>query len=144
MYLHYFYANIFVNNNELNSPTVVYLTNVSLLSTMASTANFSQYRAVMMAMLGCFADTIFGICFTTWWAIIKNNLYQLVWESYFHYVSPRKWSVGLIGKCLTWICVSVSWCLVNAPCSTALTSPLCTSSWKHCETSSSDHPWALT
>lgn len=50
-------------------PIVVYRTKVSLFSIMASTANFSQYCAVMMAMVGCFELAIVGICFTmvTWW-----------------------------------------------------------------------------
>uniref|UniRef100_A0A182VBT0 Uncharacterized protein n=1 Tax=Anopheles merus TaxID=30066 RepID=A0A182VBT0_ANOME len=45
-------------------PTVVYRTNVSLFSSMASTASFSQYCAVMMAMVGCLFDAIVGICLT--------------------------------------------------------------------------------
>jgi len=58
---------------ELNLPTVVYRTNVSLFSSIASTASFSQYWAVMMAMVGCLLEAIVGICLTTlislssWW-----------------------------------------------------------------------------
>lgn len=47
-----------------NSPTVVYRTNVSLFSSIASTAIFSQYWAVITAIVGCFELTIVGICLT--------------------------------------------------------------------------------
>lgn len=49
----------------MNLPTVVYRTNVSLFSIMASTANFSQYWAVIIAIVGCLELTIVGICLTT-------------------------------------------------------------------------------
>ena len=56
------------NNNSclrVHLPTVAYLTKVCLLLIMASTAIFSKYWLVMMAMVGCLAASTFGICFTT-------------------------------------------------------------------------------
>lgn len=64
------YKKHYINNNSLNFnlPTVVYRTKVSLFSIMASTANFSQYWAVIMAIVGCLELAIVGICLTivTW------------------------------------------------------------------------------
>uniref|UniRef100_A0A8D8NXS3 (northern house mosquito) hypothetical protein n=1 Tax=Culex pipiens TaxID=7175 RepID=A0A8D8NXS3_CULPI len=63
-------------------PTVVYRTKVSLFSSIASTASFSQYWAVMMAIVGCLLDAIVGICLTilislsSWW-IRVNELYSM-------------------------------------------------------------------
>lgn len=92
---------------NINLPTVVYLTKVSLFSIIASTANFSQYWAVIMAIVGCLALAIVGICFTM----------------------------------VT--CVSHDCCLVNAPCSIALTRPLDCNSARWWATSSSSQPLFL-
>lgn len=73
---------IFSKKRKFYLPTVVYRTNVSLFSSIASTANFSQYCAVMMAIVGCLFDAMVGICLTTlisvssWWIRVKE-LYSI-------------------------------------------------------------------
>lgn len=54
-------------------PTVVYRIKVSLFSIIAFTANFSVKWAVIMAMVGWWAQTIWGICLTIW-NIFKQGL----------------------------------------------------------------------
>lgn len=56
----------------------MYRTKVSLFSSMLSTATFSQYCAVMTAIVGCLLEAIVGICFTTlislssWWILVNE------------------------------------------------------------------------
>lgn len=47
------------------SPSVLQRTKVFLFSIMTSTASFSQYWAVMMAMVGCWEPCTVGICRTS-------------------------------------------------------------------------------
>ena len=60
---------------------MAYLTKVCLFVIMASTAIFSKYWLVMIAMVGCLAASTFGICFTTvtssWSAEALVKLFRL-------------------------------------------------------------------
>lgn len=55
-------------NTQTLVPSTLYLTYVSLFSIIASTANFSQNWAVIMAIVGCWLRPTSGICRTrfTW------------------------------------------------------------------------------
>ena len=62
-----------------SSPTVAYLTKVCLLVIMASTAIFSWYMLVMIAMVGCLlCPSTRGICFTTVTVSPSPNIFGLM------------------------------------------------------------------
>ena len=70
-----------LNISTEHSPTVAYLTKVCRLVIIASTAIFSKYWLVIIAMVGCLAASTFGICLTTvtssWSACTLVKLFRL-------------------------------------------------------------------